>query len=323
MKLAITGGRARKTNSIKYGWTSTEAAILLIYDTEKKDVIGRFEYSNPDKNFVSDNPSILFKTCSIKDGTLYLCTKTEVLLYDLVSEKVVSRFSHPFMNDVHHVSCIDEKIYVVSTGLDSILEFSKEQNFERLIYLGNGDFQDNFSLETDYRRIESLKPHECHPNYIFSFEGNIYATRLHQKDCIDIIRKKPFPISESPIHDGVVRNGYVFFTSVDGKIIKSNLGSYKQVFDINLMDGDELPLGWCRGVLPIDDDLFIVGFSVLRNTKIKDNVKWVASKFGLSGKYTSKRTRLSLVDVRNNSVEDMVFLDDLGIDAVFGIVSLG
>lgn len=321
MKLIISGGVARKSNSIAGDWNSFGGGVLIVYDTDSCTVDSRFEYVTPIENKPSEFSSILFKSFDREGKHLFLTTKTEVLIYDMVAGEVDACISHPLMNDVHHISVTKDFLYVVSTGIDSVLVFNRSDfSLKDIIFVGDGAFQDKFCRNKDYRKIESLKPHECHPNYFFSFRNRSYVTRLKQRDCVDVESGRKYPICDNFIHDGVVFEDKVFFTSVDGRLIVSDFRSMNEIYDLKDCDESGVPLGWCRGVLPVDHGRAWVGFSVLRNTRFKENVKWAYSKLLNRKSYTSKRTRISLYNTFTREVEREVFLDDFGMDAVFRIM---
>lgn len=322
MKLFITGGKARKSNNIARDWSSFRAGVAILYDTEKKKVELEFDYVTPLDSKPSEASSVLFKACSKVGEVVYICSKTEYIKYNFDKKCIEKTVSHPLMNDVHHVAAFEDRVYVVSTGLDSVLIFDRiTDEYVGCEYLGGGSIEDKFDLACDYRKVESLKPHECHPNYVFSFNGDIYVTRFMQKDCINLVTRQTTPISDSFIHDGVDFDGSLYFTSVDGRFYRTILDGKVEEFDLRKGYESNDPLGWCRAILPVGDGRVLVGFSVLRNTKFKENIKWAYSKIS-SRSYTSMRTRLVLYDMKTSLVEDEIMLDELGMDAVFGVLSV-
>lgn len=322
MKLVITGGRAKKSSSFVNGWSSFESGLMVIYDMEKEVVLDRFEYRSPIQFTSGKHASILFKACSVSGQSIFLCTKTEVLIYSQMERRIIHSFSHPLMNDVHHVVCRDGTVYVVSTGIDAVLCFD-EKTFElvNLHYLGEGRFEDKFSYEKDYRLVESLKPHEIHPNYVFFFNNDLYVTRFHKSDCLRIKDRKPFPLASTPVHDGVLFGDRLYFTAVDGQLIVTDLES-KVCTNFNELRGESGPLGWCRGVLPLDSRRVLVGYSVLRTTRFRENIKWAYSKVS-SRPYSALPTRLDLYDLEKGKLLREIRLDKIGFDAVFAVAEAG
>jgi hypothetical protein len=73
--------------------------------------------------------------------------------------------------------------------------------------------------------------------------------------------------------------------------------------------------------LPISDSKVIVGFSILRNTKSKEFIKWAAMKMQ-NKNYTNKRTRIVFYDLQNLCAEKEIFIDETGIDAIYSIHEL-
>jgi hypothetical protein len=252
VKVIITGGTLRKTSSLTKDWSAFSGGKLLIYDTVNKKVVHDFQYETPLEHKPKKDSSILFKASYLDKNILYIATKTEILTYCIETFTLLNVFSHPLMNDVHHVSLIKSKLYVVSTGIDSVLVFSLCGKFETLHYIADGCFEDRFSRDEDYRKIESLKPHASHPNYVFEYKNDIYVTRFMQKDCYRLRDNAIFSVADNFIHDGVPYHDSVYFTAVDGQLIITNLAGRKETISLNIMERSKIPLGWCRSVLPID-----------------------------------------------------------------------
>src|SRR4029077_21166495 len=108
-----------------------------------------------------------------------------------------------------------------------------------------------FNPDNDYRKV-STKPHRAHPNFVFYLETELWATRFHQGDAISLERpERSIRVSDERIHDGVVHENHIYFTSVDGKVIIADAGSLKVVeaLDLTTLHEDRAVLGWCRAIL--------------------------------------------------------------------------
>ena len=116
-------------------------------------------------------------------------------------------------------------------------------------------------------------------------------------------------------HDGVLHDGLLYFTTVNGNIVIANPNTLKieAVVDLNDMHEPETLLGWCRGIL-VDGSKAWVGFSHIRPTRLRENIAWVARGFR-----RVLPTRIACYDlVRRCCVVEIEFQSH-GLNAVFGI----
>jgi hypothetical protein len=86
-------------------------------------------------------------------------------------------------------------------------------------------------------------------------------------------------------HDGLVCGDRIYFTTVDGRIVIANRHSLSidQIIDLNeihrVRHNQDVLLGWCRGVLPLDERRLWVGFTRVRKTKFMENLLWIKHAF--------------------------------------------
>jgi hypothetical protein len=85
-ELYVVGGVLR-TSFFKQlpEWNSFKRALIVRVKPEGKLADVMAEYVSPEDACPSDSPSILFKSATVADGKLYVCTPTEVLVYQLPS----------------------------------------------------------------------------------------------------------------------------------------------------------------------------------------------------------------------------------------------
>jgi hypothetical protein len=62
-------------------------------------------------------------------STLAICCHAALLLVDPPSWQVRELWHQPCMNDLHHVSVLDDRVYLVNTGLEAVDVFSVEGRF--------------------------------------------------------------------------------------------------------------------------------------------------------------------------------------------------
>src|SRR4030095_15903238 len=120
--------------------------------------------------------------------------------------------------------------------------------------------------------------------------------------------------------DGFVDGDRIYFTTVDGRIVIVNrhTKSVDRVVNLNSSTGDKkVLLGWCRGLLPVDDRYMWVAFTRVRKTKFVENVLWFRSivKEGVH----DKPTHISLYDLEESRCLKEIDLEPYGMNIVFSI----
>lgn len=326
MKFLITGGVPRFLGEFKSHGKALKHGELAIIDYDKRSYETKLTYETP-KAFCPDNdPSIGFTSASTHEDELFVGTSTQALVISLADYRVKATIDHPSLHDVHHVKLIDDLIYVVNTGMDAIFRFTRNGDFvDGLNVLGH-ELWHRFKPEDHLRKITTTKPHESHPNHVFTLGKEIWVTRFEQKDAVNLFDLgQTIPIEVERPHDGLVVGDKVYFTTVNGAIIIADIYTKRvvQVVDLNELDPRKgRPLGWCRG-LHIDGKYAYVGFTQLRSTAITDNVKWIKNII-TEKKYSGKPlpTRISRYDL-----ESMAFVDEMQlpigkITALFSIIPI-
>lgn len=243
------------------------------------------------------------------DGGLLGCTERE-LLWLARDGGIERRFAHPGFNDLHHAVEHDGAIWVASTGADTVIELRDGES--KVHQLADppppGDL-----------RGRNLKPHAVHPNHLFAWEGELWVTCLHQGHARSLWSSRVLEVDEERIHDGVVHEGKVWFTTVDGRVVATD-GTSREVLDLNLLDGSGDPLGWCRG-LTFCDGLLWVGFTRLRATRWRQHLAWARGRARGRVEVTRRPTRLVAVDLGSRRAVAVLACEDLGLHAVFGIAT--
>ncbi len=316
-RLYAVGGRQKLDAHEKSEWHAYGEAVILSVDLESGSIEECIRYVSPGEACPDDDPSMVFKAGTLANDRLYVCSQTEVLVYNVPSFERVSYLSHPWFNDVHHVRPGPNGSYLVAnTGLDMVMELDASKTVLREWSTVPTDTWDRFSREVDYRKVPTTKPHEAHPNQVFLIRDDIWATRGNSHDAICLTQQLD-PICLGPkvarsrtgqwpiiVHDGIVRNGRVYFTGVDGRLIVVDAGTRKVLkeYDLNRMFGGRTPLGWCRGIELLDDERIIVGFSRIRPTRWRGNVQWMKHLFGGRG-FGLRPTRLMVVNIARREIE--------------------
>ena len=324
-KLYILGGREQKLSLThdRPHWAWYEAAVILQLDTVSGEVRTCVEYVTPAEARANSKASVNFHSGTVVGNTLYACTTTEVLIFELPEFRQVGYISLPCFNDVHHVApTSDGNLLVVSTGLDMVVKITLQGELLAEWGVCEEAPWTRFNRSTDYRKVESTKPHKSHPNFVFELDGDIWVTRFNQRDAIALNSSgKSIAIGVEKPHDGLVRGDRIYFSVVDGKIVIVNRHSLKvdQIIDLRGIEGDPdrvLP-AWCRGLHPVDERTTWVGFTRIRQTQFHENIRWVKT---VLHKNTLAPTHIALYDMVENRRLKQFDLERYGMNTVFSIL---
>ena len=317
-ELYVVGGRQQALRPLSAGnrdWNGYEEGVILRINPSTGEWKEAITYISPPEALAAEDPAITFQAGTIKDRLLYVCTQTEVLIYRLPEFEQLGYLSLPIFNDLHHVYPTPrDSILIANAGLETVMEVTLEG---KVLHAWNVVDQSppKISSDVDYRKV-STKPHRSHPNYLFYLDSHPWTTRFHQGDAICLTQPdKRIPISTERIHDGVVHEGRVYFSSVNGCIYIANATTLQveRVIDLNRMHSDESLLGWCRSLL-VEGDKLWVGFSRIRPTKWRENVAWV-----MRGFRNSRPTHIACYDIAKNECVSEIDLEPMGLNAVYSI----
>jgi hypothetical protein len=321
--LWIVGGEQRGVPHWMQEWKLYKKALVVKAEGGRTHRV--LEYESPPEH-CPDVPCIVFKAASIKGNRAYLCTQTEILICDFPSFSIRNVISLPCFNDVHHVAVApDGRLFVAVTGLDAVAELTPDGTLLRLVSVIGGSVWDRFSPNVDYRKVRTTKPHRAHPNFVFFLDDAPWVTRFEQSDAVPLEGKANgrsiFRLGEQRVHDGYVVDDQIYFTSVNGRVLRFDLGTGKQdCIDLNNIacSYNDRPLGWCRGILPLGRKTW-VGFSRIRFTKLRQNLDWIRHGFSSLRRHPHAPTRIACYDLNGRRLVDEIALEEQGMNTVFSI----
>ncbi len=325
MELYISGGRQRRqlAGEVAPEWSLYDRARILRLDTESLRSQLMVDYETPPEARADEDYSVLFKQGTLDGRTLYICTSTEVLIFQTPEFARAGYVSLPCFNDLHHVCpSATGSLLVTSTGLDMVVECSRAGEPLRQWNVLGGDPWERFSKNVDYRKVLTTKPHKSHPNFVFQLDGEIWVTRAWQKDALCLTcPERRFSVGAETIHDGEVVGNSIWFTSVHGQVIEVDRGSLQVKRAVDLTGVDSTPgtvLGWCRGLCLVSDHLIWVGFTRVRKTKFRENLLWVKHRF----RNPDLPTHIALYDLESRKCLQEIDLEEHGLNVVFSIFQI-
>lgn len=319
-KIFVSGGQFRQGIFHKFEeWHFTKRAMLIEIDPETERSYRHVEYKSPKDAAPDKMPAPIFKSCTLRGDTLYVCTSTEVMVYELPSFRLATYISLPFFNDLHHVYPTPQgTLLVMVTGLDMVAEVSLEGEFLRHWDVMGEDTWSIFPRDRDYRKVLTTKPHRAHANHIFQLGDEIFVTRFNQRDAISLQDpSRKIEIGIQCPHDGFIFNGSLYFTTVDGHVVIVSPKTLKieRTIDLNTMSGPHSgTLGWCRGLCPLDERFLWVGFTRIRPTIFRENLNWIRR-----GRSSQRSSRIALYDLQNLSCLAEIETDPHGIGVLFSL----
>ena len=324
-RVLVVGGRQRRGgNPEGYRY---EAGVICELELPEGRCRQVFEYQSPPDCLPADGGSILFKAASLVEQKLLVCTTTEVFSLSLDDFSISDYISFPCFNDVHYVRPgLAGGLEVVSTGIDSIVSVNQRGEIVSVKSANDPPEIKKFDPQKDYRRIASTKPHQSHPNFLFVRSGKLWVTRFEQYDAIALDGSGRLGPFTAPPHDGVSWLESTVFTTVNGNLVfapdSSDEPSALEYVDLNR--GDSIDgSGWCRGIVPLNDNLALIGFSRIRTTRVKENLKWLVSRVAPTRAPMSGPTRVALFSREHGGLVTQFDLEPSGLDAIFSIHVLG
>jgi hypothetical protein len=320
----VVGGEQRGVPHWTKEWKLYKKALVAKVANGRAERV--LEYETPAEYCADDAPSIVFKAASIHGDRAYLCTQTEVLICDFPSFTVRKVVSLPFFNDLHHVAVApDGRLFVAVTGLDAVAELTPDGELLNLASVTGKPVWERFSKTVDYRKVATTKPHLSHPNFVFFLDGEPWVTRFAQRDAVPLNGnaggRAPFKLGMEGVHDGHVAAGCIYFTAVNGFVLRFDLASgHMQSFDLNRAHSPytDRPLGWCRGILPLGKDMW-VGFSRIRYTALRQNLDWIRRGFRNVDRLPPAPTRIARYDLAKNEFVGELDLEPAGMNTIFSI----
>lgn len=271
--LIVTGGRRNATpfSSDKLAYCY-EAGVYRI-DFKARRILQSYVEKDLNEEIYVPDYTLSFRGAYLHEDEITTCTHSEIVTIDKTSLVVKNRMSHRLFNDLHGVMADGPDMWFASTGLDMAGRINGDGGV--VVYPAIDGAGECLDQRADYRRI-CTKPHNAHPNSLFSLDGEIWATRLVQKDavCLGDLSKRIEIGIERP-HDGIVRDNSVYFTTVDGKVVEcsARTSAPVHVYDIAGLYNSENP-GWCRG-LALFGDYAYVGFTTIRQTRSLENLSFL------------------------------------------------
>ncbi|HKB93850.1 MAG TPA: hypothetical protein VKC62_06440 [Gaiellaceae bacterium] len=315
----VVGGRQRAPRTVfeqEEAWQGYDQGLVLLVEPATGVVSTVFTYTSPPE-VVAEDGAVSLQASTLHDGRLYTCTETEVMVFSLPGFERLEYVSLPFFNDVHHVRrSLRGNLLVANAGLEMVVEVTPQGEVVEAFNTLGEDPWAGFDRSLDYRKI-STKPHRAHPNYVFYLGDEVWATRFEQGDAVSLDPAgRTVEVSDERIHDGLLHDGHIYFTTVDGKIVVVDAESLERLDTIDLatFHDERALLGWCRGVL-VDGDRLWVGFSRIRPTRFRANVAWAARGFR-----PSKPTHVACYDLRRRECLVEIDLEPAGLSALYSIL---
>jgi hypothetical protein len=315
----VIGGRQRSDRAlldIGNAWYGYGLGVILTINGSGVETA--LEYVSRPGTFGPDD-AVLFKSGSIVGDRLYCCTQTEILVLALPDFTEITHISLPIFNDVHHVVPTDSGTLLVAvSGLELVVEVTLQGDVVREWNVLGEDTWATRSRDVDYRTGVDLKPHRAHPNHVFFVDGEPFATRFELRDAVSLVDPtRRIDIGGERVHDGVVHDRRIYFTTVDGTVVVVDPTTLEVVGRHRLArptgrDNDAI-LGWCRS-LYIDGEFCWVGFSRIRPTRLRQTVSWVRT-----GGASQAPTRIARYRMSDWTCDAEIDLEPFGLNAVFTV----
>jgi len=322
MKLLLLGARQKK----RWLWPIDaerrfDQALILRLETETKSATRLVNYETPTHAKAHRASSSVFASGTLSENRLYICTYTEVIVFDLPSFRQLAYISLPRFNSLHHVRpTVRGTLLVVNTGLDEVVEVTLKGVVVREWSVLGEPMWTRFSPRVDYRKVASTKPHLSHPNYVFEISNDVWVTRFHQRDAVCLTRpSQSINIALERPHDGVLWDGRIYFTTVNGHLVIADATSLQIVSALDLRNFVGYPFrgrAWCRGLMVVDSRTVCVGFTRIRKTALMRTGNWIKHGFH----EVDAPTHIATFDLLEGRCLSAVDLERHEMNLLFGVV---
>lgn len=320
--IIITGGRRNAVSFSPDRLAYCYDAGIYRIDFARKRIVHSHVERNPKEEIYVPEYTLSFRGAFLDGSEITTCTHSEIVTLDLESLKVTRRVSDYRFNDIHSVMQRGADIWFTSTGIDMVGRIGNDGRISMYPAIENA--AERFDEKTDYRKV-CTKPHQSHPNCLFSLDGDIWVTRFVQKDAVCVAHlSRRIDIGVERPHDGVVRDNRVYFTTVDGKVVEcdTHKGAPVRVHDVAGLYRSGNP-GWCRG-LALEGDHAYVGFTTIRKTRSLENLSFLTDTVRMLGDMFKNNppARIVKYNLRNGKIEDEMQFRPSEIGIVFSILKL-
>jgi hypothetical protein len=196
-------------------------------------------------------------------------TRTAIFEVDPFTWEAKEWASDRLFHDLHSVAPdLDGGWLVTGTGHESVLSLDHEGRVRQVWHLG--PIVDD---GRDYRNEahDAFKPHAVHPNRAFVLGGARWVTCLGQRRCVGLGHDGVIGLAEGPPHDGLVREGLLWFTTTAGHVVAVDPDTLERRVVLSLSELDPTPgmAGWCRGIEVVGDRLWL-GLTQLRHSRWRE-----------------------------------------------------
>lgn len=192
-------------------------------------------------------------------------TRTAIFEVDRGTLACREVLTHRLFHDVHSVAPdVDGGWLVTCTGHETVVSIDPAGHVREVWPLGEvRDDGRDYRLEAH----DAFKPHSVHPNRAFVLGGRRWVTCLGTRRCVGLGHPGVIDLPEGPPHDGVVREGLLWFTTTNGHVLGLDPTSLERRVHLRLDELDPSPhmAGWCRGIEVVGDRMW-VGLTQLRSS---------------------------------------------------------
>ena len=326
--LLLTGGQLRPDGFALGEGKYYSGARLLKLDPVTGQVQTLLAVDEGTANFPAEHPNLQFTAACTDGQALWLAMDTEIRRYTYPALDLMATISHPCFQNVHSVAVRGNSLWITSTGLDLVVVLDKHSGaLQELLHVDGKDPWQRYARDVDWRQVHSTRPHDFHPNFVFWLGDTPWVTRCTPEDAVPLRGPgRPVDLSGTKrpisVHDGVVHEGSVYFTLVDGTLVVMDPAVPEaplREIGLSALPGFGGVRGWCRG-LCFADGLAYVGFSRLRLTRSQSKLDWVRRAVGRGA--AVEAASVLAVDLQSmRIVKDYRFEEGI-IDAVYGIMTV-
>lgn len=249
---------------------------VFIVDPASQSVIQTLDWNDADIDWSGRGWDRGLRGIAFHDGEVYIAASDELFVYDQQFRKLRS-FRNPYLKHCHEICVYDGRLYLASTGFDSILAFDlAAQEFTWGLHAAkiDGDWQAHrFDPKTD---IGPPARNQLHINYVDCSAAGLSFAGLRTRGIISLApgsRLKAQVELPEGVHNACLTSDGVIFNDTAANFLRyvKRDGEEKH-FAYPVYDENELEFagvddskiarqGFGRGLCLIDDSLVAAGSS--------------------------------------------------------------
>lgn len=247
---------------------------IYLIDLEKKRVVQPIDWNTADIDWQGRGWDRGLRGIAFDGERVFIAASDELFVYDRLFQRLAS-YRSPYLKHCHEISTFQRRLYLTSTGFDSLLGFDLDQNrfaWGLHIQHSNGVFQGTpFDPEA---RNGPAPGNALHLNNVFCHERGMYLGGLRTRGLLKFDGRHIVMVATLPAgtHNAQPHRDGILFNDSQADAVRFVTPTEQRAFAVPHFDPATLTntdmddsriarQGFGRGLCVIDDHLIAAGSS--------------------------------------------------------------